>query len=172
VVWEWVGEAHRAAKVGDLRSEVGVEQDVLGVEVPVEDVAGVKVGHAHGHLVRNRDPLHSGEAMLRFVDGVVQAAALAQLEDEADPRPHLAGVLQARPTEVHDVWMRNFSEDPELQQRLPDFWIFGLATMAGSDVFDCDLIAFVGAPVHLTKRASSNRGHRTETSERYALSCC
>ncbi len=76
--------AHRAAEVGDLGGEVAGEEDVASVEVSMQDVARVEVSEPAGDLRAYEHLLPHVEDPPLLEQVPVQAAVLAELEDEGD----------------------------------------------------------------------------------------
>ncbi len=74
----------RGAEVADLGAHVGGEDDVLAVEVAVDEVVVVDVGHARRHLARHAQAVAPvGQPPLQPEDVVEDVAQLAVLKHKA-----------------------------------------------------------------------------------------
>ena len=90
------------AEVGDLGGALLVDQDVLGLDVAVDDVAGVGGAEGAGDLDRVGDRLVDGQAA-HAADAVLQRLALDVLEDDVRPAVLLAGVDDADDVRVGEL---------------------------------------------------------------------
>mmetsp|Transcript_278 Transcript_278/g.868 ORF Transcript_278/g.868 Transcript_278/m.868 type:complete len:597 (-) Transcript_278:1548-3338(-) len=105
---------HREAEVGDLHGGVGarvLEQDVLGLDVPMHDAVLVEVADGVEQDVHCAGSLLLREPGLRN-HAVEQLAALAELGDEVEVR----GVVVEEGHEAHDVGVPH----PALRGHLAD----------------------------------------------------
>ena len=143
---------HRAAEVGDLGRVVAGEEDVARVEVAVQDVALVEVGEAGRDLGANEHLAPHAERPPALEDAPVQAAVLAQLEDERDRRLGAGGgELERGAVEVDDVGVVAEDEGVEL---VGDVLHLGFEAGGLRDLLDGDVRVLVGAAVNLAKRAA------------------
>ena len=90
------------AEVGDLGRALLVDQDVLGLDVAVDDVAGVGGGERARDLDRVGDRLVDRQAA-HAADAVLQRLALDVLEDDVGPAVLLPGVDHADDVRVAEL---------------------------------------------------------------------
>eukprot|EP00287_Rhodomonas_sp_CCMP768_P022093 CAMPEP_0202819652 /NCGR_PEP_ID=MMETSP1389-20130828/9183_1 /ASSEMBLY_ACC=CAM_ASM_000865 /TAXON_ID=302021 /ORGANISM="Rhodomonas sp., Strain CCMP768" /LENGTH=241 /DNA_ID=CAMNT_0049492201 /DNA_START=207 /DNA_END=928 /DNA_ORIENTATION=- len=121
----------RAAEVCDLGDAVGCDEDVAGVEVPVDHAPPVvrappvQVRHPVRNLEAEGDLLGGRELPLRVEDVLLEAPAIAQLKHHRDRWVTLAwcfvrdvGEVGTSAPERHHVGVSNAHENVELEQEL------------------------------------------------------
>ena len=78
---------HGPPEVGDLEVTLHVEEEVLGLDVPVDHVHGVAVGQGLGHL---SDVLAGGRfiklSSRPLLESLVHFSSRGELQHEVDPR--------------------------------------------------------------------------------------
>lgn len=100
------------AEVGDLDLAVDAHEDVLGLDVPVDDVLAVQVAQGAGHLGDVLRGLPLGEAVLA-AQVLVQLALGGELEDQED-----ALAVVEVPEELQDVGVPQVALDLDLAPHL------------------------------------------------------
>ena len=92
----------RDSEVDHLGHPVGVDEQVLGLEVPVQDAVSVGVGHGPQHVDEEREPRAEAEVLLSRIGHEVEPVLHVLHRDEGqlvpllpDPAPVRAGFIQA-----------------------------------------------------------------------------
>ncbi len=109
VGWGAGDDAHRARHLGetqveDLHVPVGLDEDVVGLQVPVDDTRGVHLGEPHRHGSEDAPGLLPGERPL--LEPVGERLALEELVDEVGAPIPLADVVQRDDGGVVDLRSR------------------------------------------------------------------
>ena len=107
-----VGSVDRPAEIANLDFTVDADEDVLGLDVPVNDVLPVKIPQRAGHLrnVDSRLPLWEAALPPKVL---VQLALSGELENEEYPLAVVEVSVQ-----LEDVWMSEVALDLNLATHL------------------------------------------------------
>ncbi len=128
---------HAPAKVADLELAIDAKEEVLGFDVPVDDVLRVEVGEGVGHLVDI-----NGAAALReravLCELLVELALAGKLEHEKDALLVVEVAIEAEDVGMSEVLLDlDFATDLLLDSGLDDLGL--VKTLEGEDVVGLDL---------------------------------
>ena len=108
-----VGGVHTPPEIRNLDLAVNTDEDVLGLNVPVDDVLAVQVAESRRHLGNILGRLGLGETVL-LAEVLVQLALARELEDQED-----AFAVMEVTEELEDVGVAEVALDFDLSADLP-----------------------------------------------------